>query len=266
MTNDARHTDPAGKSRSPYQFTIRTFFAAAVWISLLFAAIEMLEDWLEGTAILLLAWIAFGELYRRFRAAGPLLALGGGPLLLLVIWCIWLIPSQYAVDGSEPLPPSTGFAVYALLWGIVLSLLVAVGRKIESWLTSWAGRHAERNLQTQTISSQLLGISQPARFAAILASIHTVLSVGALLTVGASFALFGRNAIPEAIVLVVAFLLDMPILPLFILIFGDFGSPDHIFGIGIMSVFLGAVLYAGVGYLIARIMDRARSKDEPPDQ
>jgi len=266
MTNDARHADPAAKSRSPYQFTIRTFLAAAVWISLLFAAIDMLEDWLKGTAILLLAWIAFGELYRRFRAAGPLLALGGGPLLLLVLWCLWLVPSQYAVDRYQRLPPLAGFAVFALLWGIVLSVVVAVGRKIESWLPSGAGRHAERNLQTHVIHSQRLGMWQPAKFAAVLASIHTVLSLGAFFTVGASFALFGRTPIPKVIGLVVVFVLDLPIVPLFILVLDDFFSPGSFFGMGFMSVPLGAVLYAGAGYLIARIMNRTRSKDGLADQ
>jgi len=139
MSEESETTELVVKLQGPYQFTVRTFFAAAVWLALLLAAVKTLKEGALATAVALLAWIAFGELYRRFRAIGPLVALAGGPMLLLAVWCVVLFATQSPWDGNEVLPPVRWFQIYALGWGIALSLIVAIQQRVGPCPTAWCG-------------------------------------------------------------------------------------------------------------------------------
>jgi hypothetical protein len=247
MSNDPETAEPVARPYKPYQFTVRTFFAAAIWLSLLFAAIKTLDEVPLATAVLALVWIAFVELYRRFRATRAMVALCGGPVLLLVIW--WVVLMEVESPWKKGvLPPASWFFSYAFGWGIALSVVVVIERGIDRWRLRRARRRWE---------SDATGRSRkpPARWsgrfrsAAVLFGVHTALALGALV-----FALSwdGRSTgIGFFFAFTVLLAADLPVVPVYILM-GLQPEPDMT-NVALTSLVLGGVLYAIAGVIVADV-------------
>jgi hypothetical protein len=259
MTNERETADPSAKPFKPYQFTVRTFFAAAIWLSLLLAAINTLErGWLLGTVVLLLAWIAFAELYRRFRATRPMVALCGGPVVLLVIYCIVLIAAPSSRGRYQMLPPVAWFFFYALAWGIALSVVVVIERGVDRWLFGGGRRRRNADSDARSDDPASLRASSRFRYAAVLFSIHTVL------TIVAATSWVGRGN-PQAPFAVLGFsllvVMDLPVVPVYVFTPG-FDPPRTTASIVAASLLFGGALYAATGFLVAAFAERFRRR--PP--
>lgn len=278
MSNGTQPSDSIAEPQKPYkphQFTVRTFFAAAVWLSLLLTAINTLEDeGALGTAVALLAWIAFAELYRRFRATRAMVALCGGPIVLLVIWSAVLM--AIGSHGGRVLPPVPWFPAFALAWGMVLSVVVAIERAVDRWVL---GRFLRRRNSSRSEGS---GDSLPAprsvrlRCAAMLVLIHTMLGLVAL------WMLLGprrpRYSDFQVLGLAVVAIVDLPILPVYDATIPGFRHPHDTASIVSASLVFGGALYGAVGLLIGHVAERFRrkglvsgppkpaSRESPPDE
>ncbi len=237
MSDDNETTELVVKLQGPYQFTVRTFFAAAVWLALLLGAVKTLEEGALATAVAVLAWIAFGELYRRFRAIGPLVALGGGPILLLAIWCLVLFATQSPWDGNRVLPPVRWFQIYALGWGIVLSVVVAFQQRVGRWLAGRADRRRNRTRTGNTGDPLRPRFPSRLRSAAMWLAIHTVLALVAM-----AVSCVDNDPANVAGVLIV-FVIDVPVVPVY---FSMLGDPGEMPNLALASLIFGGALYAAV--------------------
>jgi hypothetical protein len=221
-----------------------------VWLSLLFAAIKTLEGSLLATAVVFLAWIAFGELYRRFRAVGPLVALGGGPVLLLTIWGVVLLGTGAPWEGNDVLPPVRWFQIYALGWGIALSLVVALQQLVGRWVAGRAHRRckpSQRGAPNDPLPARCV---EELRCAAILFAIHTVF---ALVATAVSW---GDNLPSHNAGFLIVMAMDLPVAPVYIwqLRFDFFEMPNIV----LASLILGGAVYAAVGVLVGHAVERFR--------
>ncbi|MFH1268700.1 MAG: hypothetical protein ABIK89_23495 [Planctomycetota bacterium] len=243
MPNDPDAVEHVGRPHNPFQFTVRTFFGAALWVSLLLSAVKTLKDEVLATAVLLLVWIAFAELYHRFGAIGPLAALAGGPIFLLMVWGIVYVATVFSPNRDELLPPVSGFFAYALVWGIVLSLVVVIERAIDRWIIRRGQRRRTPNPSGLPGDPPPLRSSGELRRAVSLLSIHTVF---ALLAIVLSLATDEPAGAGGAAMVVI---LDLPIVPVYILI-SALDWPDDMVNLALTSLVLGGALYAVAGWAV----------------
>jgi hypothetical protein len=252
MIHVSETAGPAARLRKPYQFTVRTFFAAAVWLSLLLAAVKTLQNGAMATAVAFLAWIAFGALYRRFRAVGPLVALGGGPVLLLMVWGVVLTLTGARSHGVEVLPPVSWFLIYAFAWAVALSLAVVIERGVERLLRRRACRARRHDAGEAASGAGGEHLSGQLRCAAILLGMHTLVALTGL-------AGSVRTSYELAIVLPVIVVVDLPVVPLYILMVpAAFGSDYRLFFLA--SLVVGGAFYAVVGLAIPPVVDWIRNR------
>jgi len=250
MPNDPDAVEHIARPHNPFQFTVRTFFGAALWISLLMTAVKTFKnEELLATAVLLLVWIAFAELYRRFRAIGPLAALAGGPIFLLMVWCIVCVATVSSPNRDELLPPVSGFFAYALVWGIVLSLVVVIERAINRWIIRRGQRRRTPDPSGSPGDPLPLRSSGELRCAVSLLSIHTVF---AIVAIALSLAM---NEPAGSVGAAMVVILDLPIVPVYILI-SALDWPDDILNFALASLVLGGALYAVAGLAIGYVAKR----------
>lgn len=255
MSDDSETTEPVVNLEGPYQFTVRTFFAAAVWLALFLAAVTTLEETALGTAVALLAWIAFGELYRRFRAVGPLAGLIGGPVFLLAVWIVILIAKPLLPHARYLLPDLSAFPVYAFSWGIALSVWVALVAFIERRLLPRPRARGEVDADSASRGSGEIVASSPFRYGATLFLVHTASALVAL-----ALSHLGPGE-PSVAAMLLQMALDLPIVPVYIMMIGAFAeAPQNVAKMSLMSLALGGALYAALGFALRSGINRVRNK------
>jgi len=131
VTSDPQPTE-SGERRRPVQFTVRTFFAAMVLVSL-FGAAAAIPGYEFGVCVIaFLVWLGFAGLYRTLRSTTLFAALVVAPMVVAISWLLSLITL-----ASTRLQAEVWMMVpFALEWAVVVSLLLA--------LTSGLGRLAGR--------------------------------------------------------------------------------------------------------------------------
>ncbi len=128
--SDQPAREPAAPPRRPIQFTVRTFFAAAVLISLFAAAAKLPTEESRICGLTFLAWLTAVGFVRIIGARLPLIALLAAPMVLAAGWMLSL-PSMPTGGRSE----IEGWMVLpgASVWGIAISIVVTLAAGL-AWL------------------------------------------------------------------------------------------------------------------------------------
>ena len=236
----------AAPPRRPIQFTVRSFFAAAVLVSL-FAAAAELPAWKPRICVLaFLAWLTAAGFFRTIRARSPLVALALAPLVLVAGWIL-----------SIPLPHMSGrtrseielwmILPGALFWGIEISIAVMLATGL-AWLGRRLGIRSGRGPRDSPYLDRRARVPSPAwELAVAMVSVRLVLS-GIQTVVSA---LVSRQSGAWETTLGAAFLIDGPLAPLFFAIYPS--PPQTARGMIVVTTALGVPLYAAMGWLIGRV-------------
>jgi hypothetical protein len=138
--NDSIPANHAPRQRA--QFTMRTFFVAAVLVSLFATAAALPGPEAKVVAIAFLVWLTFAGIYWTFRGIGPLVALPVGTvvagivmgLTLPVVLEVGRAPGMHRSDVWMAIPAAFG-------WGVLFSIFVTV-----SGVIRFVGRRLKRRL------------------------------------------------------------------------------------------------------------------------
>lgn len=253
MTSD-RPNDRSPRRR--VQFTVRTFFVAAVLVSLFAAAASEPAREVRIFALTLLAWVTFAGLYWTLRWTGPLVALPVGTLLLGLLWGIQLL---FGVPEDIRHTGIWGSISVAFAWGILFSLLVGLSRMIRwlrGWLKGrfWGRRQGQSPFRQDATPAQLrLGYAGYLLFTRV---VIAVLLLSASILIDREWRSMG--ALPASISLLV----DMPVAPLVIGVFYP-SAPDSSVVFLLATAPLSCPLYAGAGWIVGAILARLNRRAVP---
>lgn len=237
------------------QFTVRTFFVAAVLISLFAAVAQSPTDRTRSTALVFL-WLTFAGIYWTFRSTSLLVALFAGtvvsaallglPYLLIRLYVGFI---RLYIDHHFAIPiDDVKFVSHSLHWGAIFSLLVLLSRpvgRIRQWIT---GQFSYALRQRSSLCC-----AKPAlTFAVDLLLTRVLLSAILLAT---------RNLFPWEVLRswISLFLLDSPLGPLTLFPWGLSYTSD-LKALGPAAV-LSCPFYAGMGWIVGFIVakvDRQR--------
>jgi hypothetical protein len=228
-------------TRRPFQFTVRTFFAAASLISLLFAAIQNLEGWPRANAVLLLVWLAVAGVYFLLQAPRPLLGLCLAPVTLTALWCMLLGVVLVDLAHQRQVFFARSLMACAFGWGVVLSIAVGFASSV-CWKRSGL-------LPGKPGSKWPASVRPP-----ILARRMTVVRMGVtpLLVVLVI-------ALPSHLLWLVVFvlcILDAPFAPLYLVWLPSSDSSIaslHMVALVCVPLVSGGALYYGLGRIIDRV-------------
>lgn len=241
------------------QFTMRTFFVAALWISAVFAAGKSFPPQAAVVCIALLVVIGFYGVYHILQANCAKIAIPLGTLTMLA--------------GCAPLPfldvhtigdPLSLVFVVVVGWGVLFSIIVGVTRaavlrvrrtKKKPWYCFWQ-RYTAWDEEPR---------SEAATMATALAGFHFRWSSYILIAWVVVTICSGSSSVGVRLPLVILELapLDAPFVPLLCLMPVDFGRSVFAEPTGVVlwitSNVFGVPLYLGLGWLIGRTLDYSKN-------
>jgi len=244
--SDEPAREPPAPPRRPIQFTVRTFFAAAVLISLFAAAASLPNEESRICGLTFLAWLTAAGFFRIIGARLPLITLVLAPLVLAAGWMLSL-PSmpvhgraRSEIEGWMVLPGAS-------VWGIALSIVVIVAMRL-AWLGRRIGIGSFRGARQPPASAWRTRLRSPAWELAVamvflrlvLSGIQTVVTAMVPRRMGAWEAALGA-----------AFLIDGPSTPFYYSLYPS--PPQTAGGMILVTTALGVPLYAAMGWLIGQL-------------
>jgi hypothetical protein len=250
--SDNRATEPAAPPRRPVQFTVRTFFAAAVLVSLFAATAKLPAEKPRICVLAFLAWLTAAGFYRTIGARRPLVTLALAPLVLVAGWIL-----------SIPLPPMSSqirsemelwmILPGAFVWGIELSIVVMLATGL-AWLGGRLGMGIGRRArQPPSSARRARGWSPAWKLAALMLLLRLALSgIQTVVT-----ALVSRSSSTWEAALGAAFLIDGPLAPFYYALYPS--PPQTARGMILVTTALGVPLYAAMGWLIGRLARGGRA-------
>ncbi len=240
------------------QFTIRTFFAAAVLVSCFGVAAHLPGEAAKAIGLTFLASLTFAGLYWTFRGTGPLVALPVGTAVALIVQGL----AFPFIDGMH-LKDIWLVVVTSFVWGIAFSVVVVLSRllwHLTRWLAGWLKRRPDEELPSDRNAILVIRPSSYVKYVVL-----TCLLL-AMFIVLAAFVLACYSKDALFVPFVLSMCLDLPLFQLAVEIHGPIGptysSTSEIIGFIALTSVVACPLHAGsnwiVGWLVARI-DRRTS-------
>jgi hypothetical protein len=222
---------------------MRTFFVAALWVSLFATVAQLPGEEARITACVFVGWLGVAGIYWTFRARNALAALVVGPIALATIWTASLPFISEALTADFLL---IAFAS-GLIWSGVLSVIVLMSRGLGSLYRRLVRKG---NLAASPVREMAIGL------AAMRILIAGLGFLAALLVTGT------RHA---DLLLSCSLVVDGPLIPIVIdTIFRH--EPDTPYGFLILMTLLGTPMYFVLGWVIGRIASRGQVKPLPPPE
>jgi len=251
VTSDPRPTE-SGERRRPVQFTVRTFFAAMVLVSLFGAAAAIPGYEFRVCVIAFLVWLTFAGLYRTLRSTTLFAALVVAPMVVAISWLLSL-----STLASTRLQAEVWMMVpFALEWAVLVSLLLA----LTSGLGGLAGRL--RGNRFRALGASLLTSPAPAdalpawKVAAGLVAMRLAVA-GVLIPVDV---LVSFRFVDTVFVLCLG--VDAPLAPLLLILSYPLRTSTDFL---LLATALSCPVYALTGWLIAVAAGRwSRRRRRPP--
>ena len=254
MTSDLEPTEAGPPRPRPVQFTVRTFLAAAVLVSLFAAAAAIPKEEVRVCGLALLVWLTLAGLYHILRKPGLITALTVAPVVLAIGWLLSL--STFASMRHQEVK-FWMVVPFAVEWAVVVSLLLALA----SGLRRLAGRLRRNPFRALGASP----FASPAPADALPAWKVAAGLLGVRLAVAGPFIAAGILLPPQMVetVLVLCLAVDTPLVPLLVNILYP-SPPSTSTGFLLLATALSCPVYALTGWLIALVAGRQSRRRRRP--